>query len=167
VNLLFLHKYAFVKTSCIAFIILAYLCFSCKKKKGAVPSAALSYPYTDTFYGVFNDSVHDYVNGVFRDTSFPTVCYVNHLTAGTVDVEGVVSRYREVFNPNSGSFTVFPLEVTFNYDSMRTYAFDVSAIDYYVDSVYVFKSDSFYTINQMNGSINTEKASFAGKGHVH
>ena len=155
-----------MKLICTFFIIAVCFCYGCEKKKNTAP-AALSYPYIDTFYGVFNDSVHDYVNGLFRDTSFPRVCYVNHLTAGTVDVEGVVSRYREVFNPNSGSFTVFPLEVTFNYDSMRTYAFDVSAIDYYVDSVYVFKSDSFYTINQMNGSINTEKASFAGKGHVH
>ena len=162
-----MDKTHFMKLICAFFIVIICLCYGCEKTRTTTPSTALSYPYTDTFYGVFNDSVQDYINGVYRDTTFPTVCYVNHVTASAVVVKGVVSRYQEVFDPNSGSFSVFPLEVTFSYDSMRAYIFDVSMIDYYVDSVYIFKSDSFYTINRMNGSINTEKACFAGKGHVH
>ena len=159
-----------MKLTCAFFIVIICLCYGCEKTRTTTPSTALSYPYTDTFYGVFNDTIHDNVNsiyGVHRDTSFPAVCYVSHVTASIVDIKELVSRYSDFFTSNSGIFNVFPFEIRFEYDSMRTYSFHESMIEYYVDSVYVFKSDSFYTMNYMSGVVNEEVASFAGKGHVH
>src|ERR1035437_5157186 len=104
-------------------LILALSFVSCYKKEETKPrvksntiikidtSKGISYPYTDTFYGIWND----YASGdLYRDTSFNTPVYVVHEISDFVKVYGDLAV---MIWGKPVSYQAFPLYCVFVFDT--------------------------------------------------
>ncbi len=88
-------------TFCI--IAVVCLCYGCEKKKNTAPAtvttttdtpkAVVTYPYTDTFYGVWNNvgTYEGFDGSCYRDTSFYSVSYVEHVTYDSLLISAAVT----------------------------------------------------------------------------
>ncbi len=173
-----------MKPAYLAFIAVVCLCYGCEKKKNAAPSSVtttthpidttkvvITYPYTDTFYGVWMDDVFSFENYLpDPDTSFSVTVYVLHIDSVNVNVNSEITKY----NDNaSGSYSISAFDtLNYNYSFADTigqsYMFKSSpAQKVTITNSFLFTSDSLYFGKTYQSHFWSESGSFAGKGNVH
>jgi hypothetical protein len=179
-----------MKLICTFCIIAVCFCYGCEKKKNTAPSSVTTtthpidttkvasiYPYTDTFYGVFNDNADDAGNDVFPDTSFATTFYVVHKDSASIEIKASVTQYKagcfihnSIWDGPTCFFVGYSIDESFYTDTTQ-YTFTGTYTGFYFPvalyDMYLFTGDSLYVKDEFGSSSVDNYGTFAGKGHVH
>jgi len=176
---LLLYKFARMRPAYLAFIAVVCLCYGCEKKKNAAPSSVTTttppidtpkvvsiYPYTDTFYGVwYNVGTYEGFDGsCYRDTTFYSVCYAEHVTFDSMLISAAVTSASMVSVDGPVYFQGFNFTMGFIMDSANYYIIEgvdsAIKVSFSNDSLFFSRELSADCANWINGG------SFAGKGNV-
>ena len=169
-----------MKLICTFCIIAVCLCYGCEKKKNTAPAAVttttdtpkavVTYPYTDTFYGVWSDSAYDQITLHDKDSSVATIFYALHTDSVTVNVKGEFITYQPscvISGIATCFFGNYSFDLSFTYDSARRYFFDYSQKDIGSNISITFNTDSIYFRKTYDAVQLLELGSFSGKIHIH
>ena len=177
-----MDKTHFMKLICTFCIVAVCLCYGCEKKKNAAsattigttimppvdsPRVVVTFPYTDTFYGVWSDTFDAHADRFYGDTSFATIAYITHVDSTTIHVNGNITMFVREFNVLGSDDWGYAFKYSDTVSFYNILGVDSTIVGYDSVMTFSFTRDSLYMTKYAGARSYYENGSFAGKGNVH